>query len=663
VKADPRSPAGARHTDHKLPWLPIAAVVAIVLLICALVSPVALAVILIDGGVAAGILAAATGLGLWLAALAGLGRAELRWQLLAGCGLGIGALTLLVLGLGLLGVLQQWVWLALLLVFALGGAVRLIVLLRQHHPTLSINRTHWLWLIWAPAVAWTLLAATRPAGLPWGEEAGAYDVLAYHLNVPKEYFLAGRIEFLPHNVFSNMPFAAEMLYLLCVVLYDHPLAAVMAAQLCNAWLAVLAAGAGWLIGRTFGQGSGIIAGVLTGTLGWLMFTSGVAYVENGLMLFGLLSAAAMVKLATAPAETRGRWALLAGLFAGLACGFKYTGVPILAVPVVGIVAVLGAARRPRDWRLPIWTIVAIAIAFGPWLIKNWRMTGNPVFPLGYSVIGSKADAWNDELAEQWRRATTPTPEQQSVSNRLRFTAGRLTTDARFGGLTLLLALPILLSRRKRSAIDWLLAAWWFWQMVAWAVGTHLLARFGVTTIIPVIALAARSYAALDARWWQRAALAAAGMIAMVNVAWSTHFALDRFKADEWQWFGRTRARAELDAINLLTPPDARVLSVGNAATFYATRPVVYAAAMSRNEFAERAGEERPAELIAWLQARGITYVVVDWSEVERLRRTYGYWPAITPELFARLLHAGLSEYHPPDHQLPDYIQVFRVPTR
>ena len=41
-----------------------------------------------------------------------------------------------------------------------------------------------------------------------------FDVLEYHLQGPKEYYQAGRISFLPHNVYTNMPFGVEMLHLL-----------------------------------------------------------------------------------------------------------------------------------------------------------------------------------------------------------------------------------------------------------------------------------------------------------------------------------------------------------------------------------------------------------------------------------------------------------------
>ena len=40
-----------------------------------------------------------------------------------------------------------------------------------------------------------------------------FDVLEYHLQGPKEYYQSGRISFLPHNVYTNMPLGVEMLHL------------------------------------------------------------------------------------------------------------------------------------------------------------------------------------------------------------------------------------------------------------------------------------------------------------------------------------------------------------------------------------------------------------------------------------------------------------------
>src|SRR5262249_42161099 len=66
---------------------------------------------------------------------------------------------------------------------------------------------------------WTWFSLAVCLAMIWAMLLGAlspqsdFDVLAYHLNGPKEWFQAGRIEFLPHNVYTSFPFLTEMLLL------------------------------------------------------------------------------------------------------------------------------------------------------------------------------------------------------------------------------------------------------------------------------------------------------------------------------------------------------------------------------------------------------------------------------------------------------------------
>jgi len=54
------------------------------------------------------------------------------------------------------------------------------------------------------------------------------------------------------------------------------------------------------------------------------------------------------------------------------------------------------------------------------------------------------------------------------------------------------------------------------------------------------------------------------------------------------------------------------------------------------------------ELMAWLKANGVRYVVVSWSEVDRLRKTYGFDADVTREAMAALEKAGLTDTHAGD---------------
>ena len=115
---------------------------------------------------------------------------------------GLGVLTLLA---GRAGLLSPWIFRVGLGLIALAGlgVSRPWKLSRP-----SINADHLLLttLVVGPFLVIMLLGSMLPSI--------DFDVLEYHLQGPKEYYQAGRISFLPHNVYTNMPFGVEMLHLL-----------------------------------------------------------------------------------------------------------------------------------------------------------------------------------------------------------------------------------------------------------------------------------------------------------------------------------------------------------------------------------------------------------------------------------------------------------------
>jgi len=84
-------------------------------------------------------------------------------------------------------------------------------------------------------------------------------------------------------------------------------------------------------------------------------------------------------------ETRSTaWVILAGAFAGLAAGTKYTG--LVWVALAGT-PVLVQALRDRDPLLPVWFGLACAAGFAPMYIRNMYYTGNPVWPFLPQLFG------------------------------------------------------------------------------------------------------------------------------------------------------------------------------------------------------------------------------------------------------------------------------------
>ncbi|BAM03436.1 hypothetical protein PSMK_12770 [Phycisphaera mikurensis NBRC 102666] len=421
-------------------------------------------------------------------------------------------------------------------------------------------------LLLAPGLALLLLAACLPPGAVWGVEAFGYDALSYHLQIPREWLAAGRMAFLPHNVYASLPGLMEAAYALAMAALGvdpaaGPLAADRAAlaavpcQLLHAGFAVVAAlcireatdrrgVAGWAAGGAF------LA------LPWVVVTGSSAYNEAAAIALG----AAALGLVAADGGPRGpvppavRGALI-GLLLGAACLAKPTAGFMLALPLggwmlgralldprnrVGSPCVPGLiARRRRSAAL---RSVAVATAVGsavlsPWLLRNALWTGNPVHPFATSTLG--LGHWTPELAARWAEAhARPAGAGLGVLWRqwlgnLGFAAvggtpvaASVTDVARFGregGFPILWLLAALgagfaFSRRRTRGLAAGLVGLLAFQLAAWWLLTHHQSRFLVFTALPG-AVAVGLLVARPARSCRRGpGVALAGLLAVLAVA-------------------------------------------------------------------------------------------------------------------------------------------------
>jgi len=665
--------------------LPIVGV-GVVLLIILSQSPRAVLFLVTDGVVAAAILSAASLAGLWLVPLFRLGDLPLRWHLLLGDGLGIGALATLVLALGLAGVTGRMVWVVLLACCGLAGVAKLLLLLRGvpgrvAEPPVEMPRgpkpaarsdletpvddsvaplprrgLYWLWFAACPFAALALLVALVPPGLLWAEEGNGYDVLEYHLQMPREYLESGRIEYAPHNVYANFPAAAEMLYLLAMVSQGGAVAGASVAKLINALLAFLTVAAAWLAGREKGPTVGVYTGLLAATAGWLTYLSGVAYVENAMLFFAMLSAAAVIRAGTNRGKTPLRWIVLAGVLAGLSAGCKYTAIVLIVLPMAMAVSVgYWSSLRRRIVAFGVFVLCAAA-AFAPWMLKNVVFTHNPVFPLAGDVFGTYPDGWSAECSAHFKRAHAPGPGEESVGARVGMLWSKVIADKsqRFGPAVFLLAIGGLVTARgRRLGLQFGLVL--LVQLGLWLALTHLYARFAVVFLVPLVILGGRFFGGLQTP------LHKAGLLALLaGAAWNLTFLTGPYRnhlhtdagrisiegTPEVFIDGQVPGTQHLDVINNELPEDSRVLLVGEARAFYFLRDVRYCVVFNRSPFVEAVESATDVSKVrAWLMANGVTHVYVGWSEIGRLRRSrYGFPAVVTQELFERLAAAGILEH-------------------
>jgi hypothetical protein len=88
-------------------------------------------------------------------------------------------------------------------------------------------------------------------------------------------------------------------------------------------------------------------------------------------------------------------------------------------------------------------------------------------------------------------------------------------------------------------------------------------------------------------------------------------------------------------------PEGKVLLVGGATPLFWEGEIVYNTVFDRNLLGDALRACGAEGAATWLRDQGVNYVVVDWAEIRRLKRTYGFDEAITPEAVEGLVKAGI----------------------
>lgn len=605
----------------------------------------------------------------------------LRWRCVLGAAMGIGLLSLLVLLLGLAGILYQWVWIAILIVMAGIGLTQLPKIcmpsLLTHTISLQQNQDkyRYLWLFAAPFLTLAILAASNAPGWIWQEEGYGYDVLEYHLQLPKEYVQAGEISYVPHNVYANFPANVEMLYLLAMVVTGEDVETGVTANFIHLCFGMLMVFAAWVIGNEWSKPCGIICGIAAASTGWLFYFSGLAYVELGMLFFGMTATGAVLRALAMMSQKEStdnstdglKWLIFGGLSAGLACGCKYTAVAMILLPLVIAVWLIRIPIKQK-WIVTSTIVLTSMITFSPWLIKNFAMTGNPVFPLANTVFQASPDGWGEQENERWVHGHQPSESETSAAYKLSAIWHRVIWDhdQRMGPMLFILALGGLFLR-KRDRTDTFLLIIVAVQLSVWLFATHLFARFAVVLLIPLVLLAGRSVMETGSPKRLRFMV----ILLIVGIAWNFTYAAKLYHRESPDaapasiiYEGLLPGYEYLDTINNDLPADAHILIVGDAKAFYFQREVDYCVVFNRNEFVETVkSADHIQDVMIWLREKGYTHILVNWSEVRRLSQTYGYSSLIEPGLFDHLQRHGLQLLQTYPHPLThaQYIELFSIP--
>lgn len=538
----------------------------------------------------------------------------------------------------------------------------------------------WWWLLGIPGLALLVVAACCPPGTIWRVEALGYDVLSYHLQIPREWVAAGGMVELEHNVYAYLPGLMEAAYTALMSMRGgEAINSVYTCQLFHASFAVLASFAVASLLRAYvTQGVAVAGGALVLLVPWVIVTGSMAYNEMVVVAF----AAVGLRLVTGNDKPCGRTGVAIGLLAGAATLAKLTGAFTVALPLGALLVWRLLKDRPLRSALSP-TLLCVAVGFAalsPYLVRNAAWTGNPVFPFAGEALGY--GHWDEARAERWDAAhmlDEPWGERfgavwrQAIGNTGygAWGGGETPTEskniARFateGGLPVLwiaagLGLALGFMNRKTRWLSAVLAVMLVGQFVWWLSMTHLQSRFLVVAIVPLCAGAGLLLGFLD-KWKIGSSLTVGRLVAgglggvlvvvSLTTTWSQTTLLatpdgQRPSAPLWLLVDGLPAPHGTDVMQDLPlkalPDDSKVMVVGNnQSLFYIDRDMVYASAFDASPITAMLGvSQAPDELARRLRADGVTHLWLGYSELDRLHATYGFDASVTTDRLQGLVRA------------------------
>ncbi len=460
-----------------------------------------------------------------------------------------------------------------------------------------------------------------------------YDSLVYHLALPQTYLQAKHWIGQPDLIYSAFPQTMEMLWTLGILLAGDTLA-----NLVGWIIAMLGLLAVYAFGkRYFGEKTALWAAAILSVMPAYLLLSSGGYIDVGLAIFSFLS----FYLICLWKETENAELLyVAGAFAGWAIGTKYTG----AIPFAIGGLFIAFTKRSRVKNLSAYTLAALLV-FSPWLIKNIYFVGNPVFPFFYQLSFKQMNPWLGQAAEGYFRGLTEYSPQSGVHllkliwdiavNGLRF-GGGMDVLGDLGWGILFAFLPAAGLIRKRSPMYPLLLLYALCFFVPWGM-TRPVLRF-LIPLAPILSLAA-AYGYVEGLSSQKRWLATFGHL-FLGLLISSGFLLFFEVTDTLSLFkvplgfqSRFDYLSEkLDYFPAATfvntlPPNSLTYIIGDQRGYYYNTPVLVTPVFNANPLTGWANQaSSPKELAMLLKSRGVTHLMINRSEYQRLESAYHLFP-------------------------------------
>ena len=446
-----------------------------------------------------------------------------------------------------------------------------------------------------------------------------YDSLEYHLAGPAEFLRIGKLDYLPHNMYTNIPSNLSMLFLLPQSVFNQ------SGKTIVFFFGILTL---MLIYSYVSRKSNGIYGLIAASMFYIsaLITRESMYAHNEICA-AFFAAAAFISLLIYMEVNRNPYLVLSAIFSGFALGTKYTILLTLITPVFFVLLLHSLSSKNFK---PIYIYTGLALfSFLPWMVKNWIYTGNPVYPFLNTVF--LAESWTDEIAARFSKSHFSSPGLfiKNIKSFVHF-----SFQDYFGTPVMILsAIPILLTVKRNPAVKNAGLAF-IAGLTAWAVFTRGYLRF-LIPLVPFICISgALAFSEINLKGSRFRILCYMFLIIFaMNITVSAMLFMEgeylrvfsSLRAKEYFLENANNHYSAVSFLNKKIAPNDKVLYIGEARTYYALYEPVYNTVFNES-ILETLGYGRK-DINQIVSDNNIKYILINNTELQRIDKTYRYKPA------------------------------------
>jgi 4-amino-4-deoxy-L-arabinose transferase-like glycosyltransferase len=470
-----------------------------------------------------------------------------------------------------------------------------------------------------------------------------YDSLNYFLGLPQFWLCQHGITDNAQQLYSGFFYGGSMFYMGGWMLGNTEGAKLLSVAV---WALCGILAYGWAL-ELSGKRAAVVASAAVLTFPLLYLNAWAVRVDGFFAFTALLFLYCLLKFFDGKGKSP-QLLILSALFAGLSVSIKPTAMVVVVAALLVLAASKGNELKGR------WVFIFMSFGFlglfiiGPWLMKNWVFTGNPLFPYGAFWFGGRNLFLRgyDHLLHDNQQFLPMNQGLWSYINLFwRLTMPGEGDDQMIGPLVLAFLPGLFLFKLKepQKLILWVM-------MVSFVLGfsfSHML-RFSMPTFILALILFSAVFMSDEAppslQWGWKISV---WIFAVFFLGPYTVISGQYYQGWD-RWIGQERREGFLtrqlsnsyEPLVLWTdehlPLDARLLIAGDARGLYWPRSF-YANSVFDEPFLARAArqEKDAAGILKELHESGISHVIINGTEGLRLSAEYNQYD-LKPEEWAKL---------------------------